>query len=163
MRPSFTCPKPWPPSSRSRWAAQRPRCFTSSCNGRTARSRVSWSRFSVSRGKTSSRTNSRIHASFASNSGSVSKSQAIRARLPPGQFHQPLDGIEVEGRLHAEDEMGGADFEEGVDVLDGVGTVHGHGALDGSRVAAELLAPFVEDAALGGEVLDGRERVPHVG
>ena len=28
MRPSFTWPKPWPPSSGSRWAAHSPRSFT---------------------------------------------------------------------------------------------------------------------------------------
>src|SRR5664279_3825661 len=79
MRPSLTWPKPWPPSSGSRCAAHSPWALTSACSGATARRRPSQpsSCHSVSSGQTCSRTTPRIHSSWASNSGSVAKSQAM--------------------------------------------------------------------------------------
>ncbi len=74
--------------SGGRCAAHRPCRLTSSLSGaviwlNTARPsgvRHSWAR--VSSGMISSRTNERIHASFSSNSGSVSKSHAISVCTP---------------------------------------------------------------------------------
>src|SRR5215471_12903801 len=81
IRPSFTWPKPCPPRSGGRWAAHIPCFFTSSWRDRTIALKFCSSVSSTSSGKISSRTNSRIHSSFLSNSGSVEKSQAI-VRLP---------------------------------------------------------------------------------
>src|SRR5713101_2429387 len=80
IRPSFTCPYPWPPNSGGRWVAQSFCFFTSACSGRIASMKPASSASSTSRGYTSSRTKVRIHSSFFSNSGSVEKSQAM-ARL----------------------------------------------------------------------------------
>ena len=86
---SFSCPKPLPPSSGPRCAAHRP-CGPAP---RPASARTSGRGLVVERverrgcGKTRSsgsicsRTNCRIHSSFVSNSGSVSKSHAIAS--PP--------------------------------------------------------------------------------
>ena len=74
--------------SGGRWAAHRPWRLTSSFSGAviwlsTARpSGVRHSSASVSSGMISSRTKERIHASFSSNSGSVSKSHAIWCAPP---------------------------------------------------------------------------------
>src|ERR1700761_4623079 len=89
MRPSLTCPYPWPPSSGSRCAAHRPCSLTWSCSGLAARRSPSQpsSLHSVSSGHTYSRTKPRIHSSLASNSGSVEKSQGIG-----GSFHTLLQG-----------------------------------------------------------------------
>src|SRR6201992_1059788 len=83
MRPSFTCPKPCPPSSGSRCAAHRPCSLTWSWSGLAARRSASQPRSStrVSSGHTYSRTKPRIHSSLAANSGSVEKSQGIGGSL----------------------------------------------------------------------------------
>src|SRR5438874_2317191 len=79
MSPSLTWPMPWPPISGGRWVAHSPRFLTSSWSERTTRKALSRSMSSTatSSGQTSSRMNVRIHASFSSNSGSVSKSQGM--------------------------------------------------------------------------------------
>ena len=81
ISPSLTWPKPWPPSSGSRWAAHRPRSRTCSCSGAIARRNASSSSSEkiVSIGQISSRTNVRIQSSCCWNSGSVEKSQAMRS------------------------------------------------------------------------------------
>src|SRR5262249_23195777 len=81
IRPSFTWPKPCPPRSGGRWAAHIPCFFTSSWRDRTIAMKFCSSVSRTSSGNTSSRTNSRIHSSFLSNSGSVEKSQDL-VRLP---------------------------------------------------------------------------------
>ena len=83
IRPSLTCPKPWPPSSGVRWAAHRPCFLTWSWSERTIRMKVRSSVSRTSSGKTSRFTKSRIHSSLASNSGSVEKSHVIQHHSLP--------------------------------------------------------------------------------
>src|SRR5947209_7600507 len=84
MSASFTWPKPCPPRSGGRWVAQRPRPFTSCWRSAMMRLRVASSTGRTSSGMIASRTNSRIQASFSSNSGSVLKSQLIGVSLLSG-------------------------------------------------------------------------------
>jgi hypothetical protein len=64
-------------SPASRGASQRSCSLTRSWSGAMARSSCSTSRSSVSSGRISSRTKSRIHSSLSWNSGSVEKSHAM--------------------------------------------------------------------------------------
>ena len=105
-RPSFSCPKPGPPSSSSRKIAQRPCALISSCRGLTsARTRGSGDRTAygntMSSGSISSRQNSSTQSSFFWNSGSVEKSHAMSS---PWKSHDCQPGVSTEhtgvARLH---------------------------------------------------------------
>ena len=81
-RPSFSCPKPGPPSSSSRKIAHRPCALISSCSPLTIAlifgsfDRTAYGK-TYSSGSISSRQNSSTQSSFFWNSGSVEKSHAI--------------------------------------------------------------------------------------
>src|SRR5579883_440977 len=82
------------------------------------------------------------------------------ALIAPGD--EALDGLGVERRAEAQNDVRAAGVGERVEVGEVLGADAG-GALDRPRVAAELLAPVVEHAVLALPVVDAAEAVPGVG
>src|SRR3954462_2510331 len=94
-RPSFSCPKPGPPSSSSRNSAHRPWSFTCCWRLRTyalttgSGERTAYGK-TYSSGSTSSLQNSSTQSSFFWNSGSVEKSHAMAVSKAGPALRSPL-------------------------------------------------------------------------
>src|SRR6478735_7217397 len=123
---SLTAPKPCPPSSGPRCGAHNPWSRTCCLSGSTILRRSSLSGRNSQPGKTtssgsiSSRTKSRIHSSFSSNSGSVEKSHAIVDSLRDAAVG-PKDRAGCEaGCVGHQEQCGADDFSRLAGALQGV-------------------------------------------
>ena len=79
----------------------------------------------------------------------------------PGELQQLLQGLHVERLGGPQDEVLHAGAEQIVDLTEEIRADRA-GALDGLRVAPDLLAPVGQDLVLALPVVHRRERVPHV-